>query len=186
MTITFEETTLSGVLLIKPKVYGDHRGFFLEICRTEEYAAVGISLPFVQDNHSRSTRGILRGMHYQFPNTQGKLVFVTRGKVFDVAVDIRRSSPNFGHWFGTVLDDENHNQLWIPPGFAHGFCVLSDVADFMYKCTEIYHPEQDAGFLWNDPDVAIQWPLEGEPILSEKDKKSRPRLRNIAPERLPF
>ncbi len=184
MSIIAEPTTLPGVLLLKPRVFGDHRGFFLELFRVEDYAAAGLTLPFIQDNHSRSVRGILRGVHYQHPDAQGKLVFVTRGRVFDVAVDIRQGSPTFGQWYGTVLDDETHHQLWVPPGFAHGFCVLSDVADFMYKCTEIYKPEQDAGFAWNDPDVGIAWPLESAPGISVKDRAA-PRLRDIPAEKLP-
>lgn len=184
MSIIAESTTLPGVLLLRPRVFGDHRGFFLELFRAADYAAAGLTLPFVQDNHSRSARGILRGLHYQYPDAQGKLVFVTRGRVFDVAVDIRRGSPTFGQWYGTVLDDESHCQLWIPPGFAHGFCVLSDVADFMYKCTEIYRPEQDAGIAWNDPDVGVVWPLDSAPGISARDGAA-PRLRDIPAERLP-
>lgn len=184
MAVDFEKTPLPGVLLFKPRVFGDHRGFFQEIFHAEHYAAAGLAAPFVQDNHSRSTRGTLRGLHYQHPDSQGKLVFVTRGRVFDVTVDIRIGSPTYGQWYSAILDDDNHHQLWIPPGFAHGFCVLSDVADFMYKCTEIYKPEQDAGFLWNDPDVGVTWPLEAEPVISAKDAGAA-RLRDLAPERLP-
>lgn len=180
------ETTLPGVLLIQPQVFGDERGFFLELFRLPRYRdEAGLNLPFVQDNHSRSRKGTLRGLHYQFPDTQGKLVCVIRGRVFDVAVDIRYGSPTFGKWFGAILDEENHHQLWVPPGFAHGFCVLSEVADFMYKCTEIYKPEQDAGFLWKDPDVAVKWPLQdASPIISPKDA-SAPLLRDIPQEKLP-
>lgn len=184
MPIAVEETPLPGVLLFKPCVFGDHRGFFLELFREQTYAEAGLAHPFVQDNHSRSTRGTVRGLHYQHPDAQGKLVFVTRGRVFDVAVDIRRGSPSFGKWFGTILDDETHHQLWIPAGYAHGFCVLSDVADFMYKCTEVYKPEQDAGFAWNDPDVGVRWPEEHASVISAKDAAA-PRLRDVAPQRLP-
>ncbi len=179
-----ETTTLDGVLLIKPKVFGDSRGFFLETFRADRYAKYGINFPFVQDNHSRSHRGILRGIHFQNPYPQGKLVSVVRGEVFDVAVDIRPDSPNFGKWFGTILDDVDHNQLWIPPGFGHGFYVLSEEADFIYKCTEYYMPEHDATIRWDDPDIGIEWPGEGKPVLSDKDKNA-PRLDDIDKNRLP-
>ena len=185
MSLAVEETSLPGVLLFKPRVFGDHRGFFLELFREGAYAAAGLTQPFVQDNHSRSARGTVRGLHYQHPDAQGKLVFVTRGRVFDVAVDIRRGSPTFGQWFGTILDDETHCQLWLPAGYAHGFCVLSDVAAFMYKCTEVYKPEQDAGFAWNDPDVGVVWPADLAPIISAKDAAA-PRLRDLAPDQLPI
>lgn len=179
-----KETTLDGVLLLKPKVFGDTRGFFLETYRESVLKDAGITLPFVQDNHSRSRRGILRGVHFQNPGLMGKLVRVTRGKVFDVAVDIRYGSPSFGQWTGHVLDDIDHCQLWVPPGFAHGFVVLSDDADFVYKCTEYYMPENDAGFRWDDPDVDIDWPLKEGLLLSEKDKKA-PLLKDIPKEKLP-
>ena len=164
------DTTLPEVLLIQPKVFGDNRGFFLETFHAERYVEIGITLPFVQDNHSRSARGVLRGLHFQHPYAQGKLMGVGRGEVFDVAVDIRRGSPNFGCWFGAVLSDRNHHQMYIPPGFAHGFCVLSEEADFFYKCTDFYHPETEGGVAWDDDDIGIDWPVK-TPSLSEKDKK---------------
>lgn len=174
-------TPLPGVLLIEPKTFGDDRGFFLETFHARRYAEAGLRLPFVQDNWSRSVKGTLRGLHFQEPRPQGKLVMVTRGAVFDVAVDVRRGSPHFGEWFGVELSEENRRQLWIPPGFAHGFCVTSEVADFLYKCTEVYVPEADAGILWNDPDLAIPWPISN-PLLSKKDA-ALPRLKSAA--RLP-
>lgn len=167
-------TALPGVLIIEPKAFGDARGFFLESFQTERYAKAGITQAFVQDNHSRSQRGVLRGLHFQRKRPQGKLVSVSRGSVFDVAVDINPHSATFGQYVATVLSDENHLQLWIPPGYAHGFCVLSDMADFHYKCTELYDPEDEGGLIWNDPDVNIAWPLDN-PLLSEKDQKL-PRL----------
>ena len=167
-------TALPGVLIIEPKAFGDARGFFLETFQSERYAKAGITLPFVQDNHSRSQRGVLRGLHLQSNRPQGKLVSVSRGSVFDVAVDIDPQSATFGQYVGVELSDDNHLQLWIPPGYAHGFCVLSEVADFQYKCTDFYYPEDEAGIIWNDPDVNIAWPLDN-PLLSEKDQKL-PRL----------
>ncbi|MCA8960419.1 MAG: dTDP-4-dehydrorhamnose 3,5-epimerase [Planctomycetes bacterium] len=177
------ETTLPGVLLIRPRVFGDDRGFFLESFQAERYAEAGIPGPWIQDNHSRSRTGVLRGLHYQLRFPQGKLVRCARGRVFDVAVDIRLGSPTFGRWTGAILDDVEHQQLWIPPGFAHGFCVLSDVADFEYKCTEHYHPEDDHGVRWDDPEVGIEWPIEG-PTLSTKDAKL-PLLSGVDPDALP-
>ena len=170
-------TALPGVLIIEPKAFGDARGFFLETFQSERYAKAGITLPFVQDNHSRSQRGVLRGLHLQSNRPQGKLVSVSRGSVFDVAVDIDPQSATFGQHVGVELSDDNHLQLWIPPGYAHGFCVLSEVADFQYKCTDFYYPEDEAGIIWNDPDVNIAWPLDN-PLLSEKDQKL-PRLREL-------
>lgn len=170
-------TALPGVLIIEPKAFGDARGFFLETFQSERYAKAGITLPFVQDNHSRSQRGVLRGLHLQRNRPQGKLVSVSRGSVFDVAVDIDPQSATFGQYVGIELSDDNHLQLWIPPGYAHGFCVLSEVADFQYKCTDFYYPEDEAGIIWNDPDVNIAWPLDN-PLLSEKDQKL-PRLRDL-------
>jgi len=164
-----EQTSLPGVLLIEPKVFGDSRGFFLESYHHQRYAEAGIAAVFVQDNHSRSSHGVLRGLHYQVRHPQGKLVSVVAGEVFDVAVDIRSGSPHFGKWFGCVLSAENHRQLWVPPGFAHGFCTLSETADFLYKCTDYYHPEDEGGVLWNDPDLAIAWPV-ASPALSAKDQ----------------
>ncbi len=176
-------TPLPGVLLIEPKVFGDTRGFFLESYHEDRYREAGIPLRFVQDNHSRSRGGVLRGLHYQIARPQGKLVRVTQGEVFDVAVDIRPGSPAFGKWYGANLSGENHRQLWIPPGFAHGFSVLSDSADFLYKCTDYYRPDDEGGIAWNDPDLAIDWKLR-DPQLSAKDS-NYPRLRDIPKERLP-
>jgi len=176
-------TTLPGVLVLEPKVFGDARGFFLEIWQAERYREAGLPAQFVQDNHSRSRRGVLRGLHYQLVQPQGKLVWVTRGAVFDVAVDIRQGSPHFGRWFGCVLDDENHRQLYIPPGFAHGFCVMSEEADFFYKCTDYYHPQSERGIAWDDPDIGIEWPLQ-DVALSAKDQQNR-RLSAQSAEDLP-
>jgi len=165
------ETRLPGVRIIEPKVHGDARGFFVESFQAERYRQeAGIELPFVQDNHSRSTRGVLRGLHAQQPRPQGKLVRVSRGEVFDVAVDINPGSKTFGQWVGAVLSDTNHRQLWVPPGYAHGFVVLSELADFEYKCTDYYLPAAEIGVIWNDPEVGIEWPVEN-PRLSEKDLK---------------
>jgi len=164
------KTNLEGVLHIEPKVFGDTRGFFLETYNKERYMDAGFpDVNFVQDNHSKSAKGVLRGLHFQLSQPQGKLVQVATGSVFDVAVDIRAGSPTFGQWYGCELNDDNHHQLWIPPGFAHGFCVLSETADFIYKCTDYYRPEDEGGLLWNDAAVGIDWPLES-PLLSDKDK----------------
>ncbi|ENO91832.1 dTDP-4-dehydrorhamnose 3,5-epimerase [Thauera sp. 28] len=171
------ETALPGVLIIEPKVFGDHRGFFLETFQVDRYREAGITLPFVQDNHSRSQRGVLRGLHFQKTRPQGKLVSVSRGAVYDVAVDIDPASATYGQFVGVELSDDNHRQLWIPPGYAHGFCVVSDVADFQYKCTDLYFPEDEGGLIWNDPDVGIPWPIDA-PQLSGKDLKN-PRLREL-------
>ena len=171
------ETALAGVVIIEPKVFGDQRGFFLESFQTERYREAGIELPFVQDNHSRSQRGVLRGLHFQRTRPQGKLVSVSRGSVYDVAVDINPDSPTCGQFVGVELNDENHRQLWVPPGYAHGFCVLSDVADFQYKCTDLYYPEDEGGLIWNDPEVNIPWPIE-TPKLSAKDQ-CNPTLRQL-------
>ncbi|MFZ5723713.1 MAG: dTDP-4-dehydrorhamnose 3,5-epimerase [Pseudomonadota bacterium] len=179
------ETPLPGVLLIEPKVFGDERGFFVETYRESLLRDAGIAAAFVQDNHSRSRRGVLRGLHYQLVQPQGKLVRVSRGSVFDVAVDVRAGSPTFGRWYGAVLDDEQHRMMYVPPGFAHGFCVLSDVADFIYKCTDYYHPASEQGIAWNDPDIGIEWPDMGvAPMLSAKDTVN-PLLRDQSAERLP-
>ena len=164
------ETSLPGVLLIEPKVFGDARGFFLESWNRKTFADAGLDIHFVQDNHSRSGKGVLRGLHYQMNAPQGKLVRVTSGAVFDVAVDMRRSSPNFGRWEGVELTAENHRMLWIPPGFAHGFLVLSDSADFLYKTTDYYAPQWDRGVRWDDPEIGIDWPLDAPPTLSDKDR----------------
>ena len=169
------QTALPGVLVIEPVVRSDARGFFVEVWHEERYRSAGIDLSFVQDNHSRSVRGTLRGMHYQIQHPQGKLVRVAAGEVFDVAVDLRRSSPTFGRWVGTVLSGENHRQIWIPPGFAHGFYVMSDSADLLYKCTDLYAPQHDHTLKWDDPEVAIEWPVAGTaPLLSPKDQAGVP------------
>ena len=174
---------LPEVLLIEPQRFGDARGYFVETWRQERYQAAGISLPFVQDNLSRSARGILRGLHLQHPNDQGKLVYVLEGEVFDVAVDVRVGSPSFGQWTSAVLSAADHRQLWIPPGFAHGFCVTSATALFAYKCTAPYSAADEVGVLWNDPALAIPWPVAA-PRLSAKDA-GLPRLVEIDPARLP-
>lgn len=168
-----QETTLKGVLLIKPDVFEDRRGFFLETYHQRKYAAAGIVGPFVQDNWSFSVRGTLRGLHYQRVHGQGKLVYVVSGGVFDVAVDIRHGSPTFGQWYGTELSAANKHQLYIPPGFAHGFCVVSETASFVYKCTDFYRPGDEGGVLWNDPQIGIRWPID-EPLLSAKDQAYKP------------
>jgi len=167
------ETVLPGVLIIEPKVFGDARGFFMESFQADRYAVHGIpgnGLYFVQDNHSRSRRGVLRGLHFQLKHPQGKLVRVATGRVFDVVADVNPDSPNCGRWVGVELSDENHRQLWVPPGFAHGFCVLSESADFEYKCTDFYHPGDEYGVAWNDPDLAISWPVDA-PLVSDKDAR---------------
>lgn len=171
------ETALPGVMIIEPRVFGDHRGFFIETFQVERYREAGIDLPFVQDNHSRSARGVLRGLHFQRNRPQGKLVSVSRGAVYDVAVDINPQSPSCGQFVGVELTDENHRQLWVPPGYAHGFCVLSEVADFQYKCTDLYVPEDEGGLLWSDPEISIPWPIEA-PQLSARDQ-GHPTLREL-------
>ncbi|MDH3590238.1 MAG: dTDP-4-dehydrorhamnose 3,5-epimerase [Planctomycetota bacterium] len=176
-------TDLPGVLLIEPDVFGDERGYFIETYRHARYAEHGIGARFVQDSLSRSKRGILRGLHMQWPHGQGKLVHVLEGCVFDVAVDVRRGSETFGRWTGHTLSEQNHYQLYIPPGFAHGFLVTSDDALFQYKCTDVYAPECELAIAWNDPDLAIDWPVAA-PALSAKDRTA-PRLRDIDPDRLP-
>jgi dTDP-4-dehydrorhamnose 3,5-epimerase len=176
-------TEIPDVLLLEPRVFGDSRGFFMETWARERYEAAGVVGTFVQDNLSSSAQGILRGLHLQHPHGQGKLVSCVLGEVFDVAVDVRHGSPTFGRWVGYALSAENKRQLWIPPGFAHGFCVTSERALFTYKCTDAYHPETELGVLWNDPDVGIVWPT-AEPLLSDKDR-AYPRLRDIPAERLP-
>lgn len=164
------ETVLPEVLIIEPKVFGDSRGFFFESFNARSFReATGLDVEFVQDNHSRSAKNVLRGLHYQIKQPQGKLVRVVSGAVFDVAVDIRKSSPNFGKWVGVELTEENHRQLWVPPGFAHGFLVLSESADFLYKTTDYYAPEFERCLAWNDPIAAIAWPTEQPPVLSVKD-----------------
>jgi dTDP-4-dehydrorhamnose 3,5-epimerase len=172
------KTKLDGCVIIEPKVFGDERGFFLETFQAERYASLaGISSPFVQDNHSRSSKGILRGLHFQKTKPQGKLVRVVRGEVYDVAVDIREGSATFGEWEGVILSEDNKKQFWVPPGFAHGFVVLSDDADFEYKCTDYYDPSDEGSILWSDPDLDIPWPTVN-PVLSSKDESAK-RLVNL-------
>ncbi|MDB2378564.1 dTDP-4-dehydrorhamnose 3,5-epimerase [Luminiphilus sp.] len=172
------ETKLNGCVIIEPKVFGDERGFFLETFQLERYKDLaGIELRFVQDNHSLSSRGVLRGLHFQKSKPQGKLVRVVRGEVYDVAVDMRKGSPTFGEWEAVVLSGENKKQFWVPPGFAHGFVVMSDTVDFEYKCTDYYDPADEMGILWSDPDLSIPWPVD-KPILSDKDAGA-PRLAEI-------
>jgi dTDP-4-dehydrorhamnose 3,5-epimerase len=169
--VEFVPTALPEVVLVKPRVFGDPRGFFFETWQAQKFAAAGIHAAFVQDNHSHSVRHTLRGLHYQIQNAQGKLVRVSRGRVFDVAVDIRRGSPRFGHWVGAVLDDLQHHMLWVPAGFAHGYLALSEEVDFLYKCTDVYAPHHERAILWNDAQIGVQWPLPAgvAPILSSKD-----------------
>ncbi|MBN2679233.1 dTDP-4-dehydrorhamnose 3,5-epimerase [Acidithiobacillus montserratensis] len=169
--MNIEKLRIPEVLLITPRVFGDSRGFFMESWNQRQFAEAGLKLDFVQDNHSRSQQGVLRGLHYQIQQPQGKLVRVVSGAVFDVAVDLRRSSPTFGQWVGATLSAENHQMLWVPPGFAHGFYVQSDVADFLYKTTEFYVPEAERCIIWNDPDIAITWPIPADstPQLAAKD-----------------
>ena len=165
------QTTIPDVFIIEPKVFGDDRGFFMESFNEKTFREkTGVTTNFVQDNHSRSTKNVLRGLHYQIKQAQGKLVRVVLGEVYDVAVDIRKSSPTFGQWVGCLLTESNKKQFWVPPGFAHGFVVLSDTADFLYKTTDYYAPKYERAILWNDPKLNIDWKIEGEPILSEKDK----------------
>ena len=165
-------TAIPAVLIIEPKVFGDARGFFFESFNQRAFSqATGLNVNFVQDNHSRSAKGVLRGLHYQIQQPQGKLVRVVRGAVFDVTVDICKSSATFGQWVGVELTEDNHRQLWIPPGFAHGFYVLSDNADFLYKTTDYYAPEFERSLVWNDPKIAIAWPLDTQPIVSTKDAR---------------
>ena len=177
------ETRLPGAKVIEPQVFGDTRGFFYESYNEAKYREAGIDRHFVQSNVSRSARGVLRGLHYQWPNPQGKLVSVLEGEVYDVAVDIRHGSPHFGQWAGVMLTAENHRHFWIPEGFAHGFCVVSETATFCYQCTALYDAKADAGVRWNDAALAIDWPV-AEPLLSDKDTRS-PLLADIPAERLP-
>lgn len=165
------DTTIPELFILEPQVFGDSRGYFLENYNRKDFKRIGLDVDFVQDNMSRSSKGVLRGLHFQKKHTQGKLVKVTRGKVFDVGVDLRKGSPTFGQWEGVILDDETHKMFYVPEGFAHGFLVLSETADFNYKCTDYYAPESEGGIIWNDPDIGIEWPLEGiTPLLSSKDK----------------
>ena len=174
MPYTVTPTALPEVLILEPKVFGDARGFFFESFNQRDFAqATGLDLQFVQDNHSRSVKGVLRGLHYQIQHPQGKLVRVTRGEVFDVVVDLRRSSPNFGRWDGVLLSADNKRQLWVPPGFAHGFVVTSDTAEFLYKTTDYWYPEFERSLLWNDPAVGVQWPLKTVPQLAAKDAAAK-------------
>ena len=178
-----KETKLAGVLVLEPNVFSDERGFFLETWNSARYENAGIEGPFVQDNVSFSKRGVLRGLHFQHPQSQGKLVQVLSGQVVDVAVDVRVGSPTFGHWVSEVLSDTNHRQIYISPGFAHGYCVTSDTVVFSYKCTDFYNSATESGIIWNDPDLNIDWPIK-EPILSPKDKEY-PRLKDFPPGKLP-
>jgi dTDP-4-dehydrorhamnose 3,5-epimerase len=172
-------TAIPDVMIFEPRVFGDERGFFLESWNAREFDnAVGVKVQFVQDNHSRSRRGVLRGLHYQVKQPQGKLVRIAKGRVFDAVVDLRKSSATFGQWVGTELSEDNHRQFWIPPGFAHGFLVLSESADFIYKATDYYAPEHERCLIWNDPAVGINWPVNMEPILSAKDRAGLP-LRDV-------
>ena len=176
----FIETKIKDLYIIENKVFGDNRGYFMETYNKEQFEEAGLTMTFVQDNESKSSKGVLRGLHFQTQNTQGKLVRATRGAVYDVAVDFRKGSPTYGQWEGVVLSEENKKQFYVPEGFAHGFLVLSDEAIFNYKCTNLYAPQYDSGLLWNDPDVGIEWPLDGidEIILSEKDKVQK-RLKDL-------
>ncbi len=175
----FVRTDIPEVILIRPKVFGDTRGYFLETWQKTRFAEAGVGVDFVQDNHSHSARGVLRGLHYQIRQPQGKLVRVVTGSVFDVAVDVRRSSPTFGRWVGYELSAQNHQMLWVPPGFAHGYLVLSESADFLYRCTDFYAPQSERAIRWDDADLGVRWPLPGgtAPVLSGKDSAA-PRFRD--------
>jgi dTDP-4-dehydrorhamnose 3,5-epimerase len=166
------ETPIVGVKIIEPRCFGDARGFFLETFSAQRYRDAGIDAVFVQDNHSRSSKGVLRGLHYQLHHPQGKLVSVIRGEVLDIAVDIRVGSPTFGQWYSVLLNDENHRQMYVPPGLAHGFVVLSETVDFVYKCTDYYYREDEKGLLWNDPAIGVDWQID-QPLLSEKDRHNK-------------
>ncbi|WP_179404315.1 dTDP-4-dehydrorhamnose 3,5-epimerase [Burkholderia guangdongensis] len=175
MAITVTATALPDVKIIEPKVFGDARGFFFESFNAREFAnEIGVDVEFVQDNHSRSSRGVLRGLHYQIEHAQGKLVRVVQGEVFDVAVDLRRGSPTFGKWAGVALSADNRRQLWVPPGFAHGFVVVSESAELLYKTTDYWFPEHERVLLWSDPALGIDWPIETEPVLAVKDAAGKP------------
>ena len=174
MPFTVTPTAIPEVLVLEPKVFGDARGFFAETFNARDFAELtGLNVSFVQDNHSKSAKGVLRGLHYQIQHAQGKLVRVTQGAVFDVAVDLRKSSPTFGRWVGQLLSAENFKQLWIPPGFAHGFLVLSESAEFLYKTTDYWYPEHERSLLWNDPTVGVEWPADFEPQLAAKDAAAK-------------
>ncbi len=178
------ETAIPGVLIVEPTRFGDARGWFMETWQAERYGAQGIPTAFVQDNLALSAKGVLRGLHAQHPYGQGKLVQVYRGRVFDVAVDVRRGSPSFGRWVGLTLDAERPMQFYVPPGFLHGYCVLSEEAMFGYKCTDLYHPQTQLSVRWDDPEIGIDWPLDGPPVLSEKDRDA-PVLSDLVVDRLP-
>ena len=184
MSIKYTETGLPGVLLIDPRVFKDSRGFFMETFHQKKYAEAGIDHAFVQDNYSHSMRGTLRGLHYQLEHPQGKLVYVITGEIYDVAVDIRRGSPGFGKWVGQYLSDKNRRQIFVPEGFAHGFCVLSETADVLYKTTDLYNPDDEYGVLWSDPTIGIDWPVD-VPIVSDKDKQF-PGLKEAPEKNLPI
>ncbi len=174
MPYTVTQTAIPEVLILEPKVFGDSRGFFFESFNARDFEqATALNVVFVQDNHSKSARGVLRGLHYQIQHPQGKLVRVVKGEVFDVAVDLRRTSPNFGKWVGMKLSAENHRQLWVPPGFAHGFVVTSESAEFLYKTTDYWYPEHERSLLWNDPVIGIEWPIDCVPTLGAKDVAGR-------------
>jgi dTDP-4-dehydrorhamnose 3,5-epimerase len=175
MPFTVTTTAIPDVLILEPKVFGDARGFFFESFNARDFAqTTGVDVQFVQDNHSKSARGVLRGLHYQIQHAQGKLVRVVQGSVFDVAVDLRKSSPTFGQWVGVELSADNYRQLWVPPGFAHGFVVLSESAEFLYKTTDYWYPEHERSLLWNDPAIDIDWPIDFEPQLAAKDLAGKP------------
>ncbi len=184
MSIKYTKTDLSGVLLIEPRVFKDSRGFFMETFHQKKYAEAGIDHAFIQDNYSHSTRGTLRGLHYQLEHPQAKLVYVIKGEIYDVAVDIRRGSPGFGKWTGQYLSCKNKQQIFIPEGFAHGFCVISETADVLYKATDLYKPDDEYGVLWSDPTIGIDWPVE-VPIVSDKDKQF-PGLQDVPEQHLPI
>lgn len=173
--ILVEKTFIEGLYIIKPAVFGDSRGYFMETYNKKDYAEAGLDMDFVQDNQSKSRKGVLRGLHFQIEHPQGKLVSVLQGEVFDVGVDLRKGSNTYGKWYGITLSGDNKTQFYVPAGFAHGFVVLSEEAVFSYKCTDYYHPEDEGGIIWNDPDIAIEWPLAGieDVLLSEKDKKQK-------------
>ncbi|RJP84072.1 MAG: dTDP-4-dehydrorhamnose 3,5-epimerase [Desulfobacteraceae bacterium] len=183
MALIIQQLSIPGVCLIEPDCFEDHRGFFMETHHQEKYRQAGLDKTFVQDNHSHSKRHVLRGLHYQLNRPQGKLVYAVTGEIFDVAVDIRRSSPTFGLWTGAILSAQNHKQIYVPEGFAHGFVVLSESADVIYKCTDVYTPGDEYGVLWNDPAIGINWPIDS-PVLSQKDQENQ-KLEDIASSRLP-
>ncbi len=184
MSIKYTKTDLPGVLLIDPAVFKDSRGFFMETFHQKKYAEAGIDHTFIQDNYSHSTQGTLRGLHYQLKHPQGKLIYVIKGEIFDVAVDIRQGSPGFGKWVGQYLSGNNKRQIFVPEGFAHGFCVISETADVLYKTTDLYNPDDEYGVLWSDPTIGIDWPIEA-PIVSDKDKQF-PGLKDVPKTHIPI